>query len=109
MNIDILTIPGAALAAMASKSPRQALRELTAYHEISLIELLTFGMINTPISDAPVFDADRIVAYVSLWDGCATTLCAVDGDVARLVHAETYTIVDPDDALAFFRRHWPAE
>jgi len=108
LNIDILTIPGNALVAMASKSPRLALSELTTYHEISLIDLLTFGMINTPISDAPVFDADRIVAYVSLWDGYYTTLCAVDGDMARLVYGESNVVVDPDDALEFFRRHWPA-
>ena len=103
-----LTIPRAALAVMASKTPSAAYLELTDRGRLPLLELMTFGMFNFPISEGATFDADRVVAYVSTWEAGYTTLCAVAGNDARLVHsAANVAIMDPVDALEFFKAHRP--
>lgn len=92
---------------MSSKSPTAAYLEMIERRQLPLLELLTFGMINTPISEGATFNADRIVAYISLWENGHTTLCAVAGDDSRLVSSANVAIVDPDAALEF-RQYWPA-
>ena len=104
-----LTIPRAALAVMASKTPSAAYLELTDRGRLPLLELMTFGMFNFPISEGATFDADRVVAYVSTWEAGYTTLCAVAGNDARLVSAANVAIMSADDALVFFKAHWPAK
>ena len=105
-----LTIPRAALAVMAFKSPFAAYLELIERRQLPLLELHTFAMVNTPISDTATFDADRVVAYVSVWEDGNVTLCAVAGNDARLVHsAANVAITTADDALAFFTAHWPVK
>lgn len=107
--IDVLTIPTDSLTLMATKRPEQAYQELIDSRQLTLIELLTFAMVNTPISDTPTWDPERTIAYVSYWAGSHVTVCALDGDMVRLVHAEAGDMMDQAEALAFFREHWPAD
>lgn len=107
--IDALTFPRGALAVMSGRTPRQAYQELIDNRQLTLIELLTFAYVNTPISDTPVWNPERTVAYVSYWQGKKMTLCALDGDSVRLVYAGDGEVMDQAEALEFFRRHWSAD
>lgn len=107
--IDTLTFPRGALAVMAGRTPKQAYQELIDNQQLTLIELLTFAYINTPISDTPTWNPERTIAYVSYWQDFHATLCALDGDIVRLVYAGDGEMMDQSEALAFFRAHWSAE
>lgn len=96
-----------AIPVIAGNTPRKAHQALIDNRQLTLIELLTFAYINTPISDTPTWDPERTIAYVSYWAGFHITLCALDGDLVRLVYAADGETMDQAEALAFFRAHWP--
>jgi hypothetical protein len=105
--IGVLTIPADAVALMTTLRPGQVYRRLMEAGTIAEIELLTFAYLNTPISDSPIYDPSRIIAYVSYWEGGHLTVCARDGNMVTLVADEPGPPPgEPDQALAIFRRHW---
>lgn len=107
--IKTFAIPTDALDLMTTKRPDQAYRQLIDSGALPLLELLTFAYLNTPISNGPIYDHDRIIAYVSYWDGGHLTVCALDGDMVRLIATEDGAPPsEPEQALAIFKRHWPA-
>lgn len=108
--IDVLTIPADAVALMVTMRPEQAYQRLMESRILTETELLTFAYLNTPISDSPIYDPDRIIAYVSCWEGGHLTVCERDGDMVTLLADEPGSPPQgPEQTLAIFRRHWPTD
>jgi hypothetical protein len=99
-----LGVPNAALSLMVAMKPAQALAKLQQTQRLSRMELLTFGMINTPIIHN---ETAEIVGYVVYWEGKVVTVCGIEGEDAVLWSwAANQQPPDQAQALALFDEQW---
>ncbi len=102
-----MQIPAAAFDAMTTQAPSLAYESLIRDGATPLINILTFGFINTPIINA---STGIIVAYVTLWEYESVTVCRVDGDSATLIgHCSADSAFDTLEAMRIFNMFWGEE
>lgn len=99
-----MKISGSAFHLMASESVESVLSRIAISHIFSVTEILTFGMVNTPITHNAT---GALCAYVVYWQNRLVTVCKVDGNEATVIglfNAERSP--DVDEALTIFHKHW---
>ena len=100
-----LRIPHTAAHLMATKSLADAQASLYVGATMPLMEALTFGMINTPIT---LNATGELCAYVVEWENRVVTVHRVGGCDCTVIGMESVAHVglDCDEALALFHKYW---
>lgn len=77
-----LRIPIDAVIAMGTKTLEQVYSQLMSTQSAALIDVLTFGYVNTPIIENAT---GRLEAYVTYWITGVVTVCKVEGEQCHLL------------------------
>ena len=88
---------------LRTKTPDDVHAGMRVGATLPTLEVLTFGMINTPIT---LNATDALCAYVVEWENGQTTVCKVDGDNCTVIGMEPVTGLDCAGALNLFERYW---
>lgn len=81
-----------ALVVIATKTLSEVSYNLLTQRSAPLIDVLTYGFVNTPI----IHNATgEIIAYVTYWEDRHITVCRLTGDILHLLGVEEFT-------------HWPS-
>lgn len=100
-----LEIPRSAAHLMATKSLADVYAGLHVGAIMPVLEVLTFGMINTPIT---LNATGELCAYVVEWENRVVTVHRVGGCDCTVIGMEfvAHAGLDCDEALALFRKYW---
>lgn len=98
-----LRIPRAAWETMQAKSLADVQNGLHVGATLPIMDVLTFGYINTPIT---LNATGELCAYVVEWTHGQTTVCKVNGDSCTVIGMESVTGLDTTGALDLFHKYW---
>ena len=99
-----LEISRSAAHLMATKSLADVYAGLHIGATMPVLEILTFGWINTPIT---LNATGKLCAYVVEWENRVVTVHRVGGCDCTVIGMESaHTGLDCDEALALFHKYW---